>query len=121
MGWHKNDAGKKNLKKMQDFSKEIIRNIEWVHRATPAYTNPSATSAPPHLVAKITNWDMSEKIKSAIFNTNQEGKSAVFISQMYLKSLTEGNATFKYQADLKEQEPSIQDVFKVSDRRKCRF
>ena len=100
-------------KKMQDFSmEEIIRNIEWAHQATPAYTNPSATSAPPHLAAKITNWDMSEKIKSAIININQEGKSAVFVSQMYSKSLTEGNAALKYQADLKEQEPSIQGYVK---------
>ena len=31
---------------------------------------------------------------------------------MYLKSLTEGNAAFKYQADLKGQEPSIQGSVK---------
>ena len=49
---------------MQDFSKEeIIRNIEQAHWVTTAgRRNPSATSAPPFLVAKITNWDMLEKI-----------------------------------------------------------
>ena len=49
-------------KNMQDFSEEeIIRYIEQAHRVTTANRNPSATSAPPFLVAKITNWDMSEK------------------------------------------------------------
>ena len=56
---------------------------------------------------------MSEKIKSAIIKANQEGKSAVFVSQMYSKSLTERrNATLKYRADLKEQDPSIQGYVK---------
>ena len=50
-------------KNMQDFSEEeIIRYIEQAHRVTAANRNPSATSAPPFLVAKITNWDMLEKI-----------------------------------------------------------
>ena len=51
-------------KNMQDFSKEeIIRNIEQAHRVTTtSRRNHSATSAPPFLVAKITNWDMLEKI-----------------------------------------------------------
>ena len=95
---------------MQDFSKEeIIKNIELAHRVTTAKRNPSVTSAPP-----ITNWDMSEKIKSAIIKANQEGKSAVFVSQMYSKSLTERrNAALKYRADLKEQDPSIQGYVKL--------
>ena len=43
-------------KNMQDFSKEeIIRYIERAHRVTTANRNPLATSAPPFLVAKITN------------------------------------------------------------------
>ena len=72
-------------KNMQDFSKEeILKNIERAHRVTTANRNPFATSsAPPFLVAKIINWDMSEKIKSAIIKANQEGKSAVFVWQMY--------------------------------------
>ena len=52
---------------------------------------------------------MSEIIKSTIIKANQVGKLAVFVSQMYSKSLTERrNATLKYQADLKEQDLSIQ-------------
>ena len=100
-------------KHMQDFSKEeIMKNIERAHRVTTANRNPSAT-VPRFVVAKITNWDMSEKIKSAIIKANQEGKSAVFVSQMYSKSLTERrNAALKYQADLKEQDPSIQGYVK---------
>ena len=43
-------------KNMQDFSKEeITRYIERAHRVTTANRNPLATSAPPFLVAKITN------------------------------------------------------------------
>ena len=102
---------------MQDLTKEeIIRYIERAHRVTTANRNPSSTSsALPFFVAKITNWDMSEKIKSVIIKANQEGKSPVFVSQMYLKSLTEiRNAALKYRADLKEQDPSIQGYVKFS-------
>ena len=101
-------------KNMQNFSKEeIIKNIERAHQVTTANRNPSATSAPPFLVAKITNWDMLGEIKSAIIKANQEGKLAVFVSQIYSKSLTERrNATLKYQADLKEQDLPIQGYVK---------
>ena len=99
---------------MPDFSKEeIVKNIERAHHVTTAKRNTSASSTPPFLVAKITNWDMSEKIKSAIIKANQEGKSAVFVSQMYSKSLTERrNVALKYRADIKEQDPSIQGYVK---------
>ena len=57
---------------------------------------------------------MSEKIKSAIIKANQEGKSAVFVSQIYSTSLTERrNVALKYRADLKEQDPPIQGYVKV--------
>ena len=97
-------------KNMQDFSKEyIIKNIERAHWVTTANIYPSATSAPPFLVVKITNRNVSQKIESAIIKANQEGKSAVFVSQMYSKSLTErGNAALKYKTDLKENDRSIQ-------------
>ena len=96
-------------KNMQDFSKkEIIKNIELAHRVTTANRNTSATSAPRFLIAKTTNWDMSEKIKSAIIKANQEGKSEVFVSQMSSKSLMEKrNAALKYRTDLKEQDPRL--------------
>ena len=85
-------------KNMQDFLKEeIIRYTERTHQVITANRSPSVTSALPFLVAKITNWDMLEKIKSAIIKANQEGNSAVFVSQMYSKSLTEErNAALKY-------------------------
>ena len=94
-------------KNMQDFSKkQIMKNTERTHRVTIANRNPSPTLSKPFLVAKITNWNMSEIIKSAIIKSNQEGKSVVFVSQIYSKSLTEGrNAALKYRADLKEQDP----------------
>ena len=97
-------------KNMQDFSKEyIMKNIERAHQVTTANRYPFATSAPPFLAAKIKNWSMSEKSKSAIIKANQDGKLAVFVSQMYSKSLTERrNAALKYRTDLKEHDPSIQ-------------
>ena len=103
-------------KNMQDFSmEEITKNIERAHRVTTVNRNPSATSASPFLAAKITNQDMSETIKSTIIKANQVGKLAVFVSQMYSKSLTERrNATLKYQADLKEQDLSIQGYVKFT-------
>ena len=99
---------------MQDFSKEeIIKKIERAHRVTSANRNLSATSAPPFLVAKITNWHMLGRIKSGITKANQEGKSAVFVSRMYSKSLTERrNAALKYRTNLKEQDPTIQGYVK---------
>ena len=96
------------------FLEEIIKNIEQAHRVTTANRNFSATSAPPFLVAKSTNCDMSEKIKSAIIIANQEGKSAGFVLQVYSKSLMKRrNATLRYRADLKEQDPSIQSYEKL--------
>ena len=56
---------------------------------------------------------MPEKIKSAIIKANQEGKSAVFVSQIYSKSLTERrNAALMYWAGLKEQDLLIQGYVK---------
>ena len=56
---------------------------------------------------------MPEKIKSAIIKANQEGKSAVFVSQIYSKSLTERrNAALMYRAGLKEQDLLIQGYVK---------
>ena len=47
---------------------------------------------------------MLEKIKSAIIEANQEGKSAVFVSQMYSKSLAERrNVALKYREISKRQ------------------
>ena len=57
-------------KHVQDFSKEeTIKIIERVHRVLTANRNPSATKT-PFLVAKITNLDMLEKIRSAIIKAN---------------------------------------------------
>ena len=70
MGSHKNGAGKRNLKTCARFLKgRNHKNIERAHRVLTANRNPSAT-APPFLVAKITNSEMSEKIKSAIIKAN---------------------------------------------------
>ena len=56
---------------------------------------------------------MSKKIKTAIFKVKQEGKSSIFVSQMYSKSLTvRRSVASKYRADLKEPIPSIQGYVK---------
>ena len=87
---------------------EIVKYIKVC--ITTVNRNPYGTSAPPFLVVKITNLDMSEKFKFAIIKANQEGKSAVFVSQMYSESLTERkHAALTYLKEhLKEQDPSIQ-------------
>ena len=46
---------------------------------------------------------MSKKIKTAILKVKYEGKSSIFVSQMYSKSLTvRRSVALKYRADLKE-------------------
>ena len=56
---------------------------------------------------------VGKKIKSSIIKANKEGKPAVFVSQMYSKSLTERrNVALKYRADLKGQDPSVQGYVK---------
>ena len=47
-----------------------------------------SNNVPPYLVTKITNWEFSERIKSASIIENQNGNSWVFVLQMYSKSLT---------------------------------
>ena len=47
-----------------------------------------SNNTPPYLVAKIANWKLSERIKSAFIVKNKNGSSRVFVSQMYSKSLT---------------------------------
>ena len=51
--------------------------------------------------------------KKILVPPNQEGKSAIYVSQMYSKSLTERrNAALNDRADLKELDPSIQGYVK---------
>ena len=73
-------------KVLTEASKEkIATNIERAHRVQ----NNSETSGKrsnntlPYLVAKIANWEFSERIKSAFIVENQNGNSRVFVSQMY--------------------------------------
>ena len=49
-----------------------------------------SNNTPPYLVAKIANWtdwEFTERIKSAFIVEYQNGNSQVFFSQMYSKSL----------------------------------
>ena len=65
---------------------EISKNIETAHRVHSKGT--SSNRSPPYLVVKMVNWEFSEKVKSVFIQENQNGRSQVFVSQMYSKSLT---------------------------------
>ena len=68
-----------------------------------------SNNAPPYLVAKITNWEFSERIKSAFIVENQNGNSRVFVTQMYKQLLTlKRNEAHQHWHELKEVDPSIQ-------------
>ena len=64
---------------------EILMNIEKAHRVHSKGT--SSNGSPPYLVVKMVNWEFSEKVKTAFIQENQNGRSQVFISQMYSKLL----------------------------------
>ena len=117
MGWHKNAAGKWNLKKYARFLKGRNHQKHWT---SPLGHNCWQKKPLCHISTTFSccqNYKLGHagKNKSAITKANQEGKSVVFVPQMYSKSLTERrNAALKYQADLKEisQDPSIQGYVK---------
>ena len=57
----------------------------------------------------MVNWAFSENVKSAFIQENQNGRSQVFVSQMYSKSLTlRQNQALKHWLEMKEEDPSIQ-------------
>ena len=61
-----------------------------------------------HLLVKMFNWELSENVKSAFIQENQNGWLQVFVSQMYSKSLTLcRNQALKQRHNMKEEDPSI--------------
>ena len=94
--------------------KEILKNIERAHRVCSKGT--SSNGSPLYLVVKMVNWEFSEKVKWAFIQENQNGQSQVFVSQMYLKSLTLcPNQALKHQHEIKEEDPSIQGYIRYPD------
>ena len=86
---------------------EIWNNIERAHRIHSKGT--SSNGSPPYLIVKMLNWEFSENVKSAFIQENKNGRSQVFVSQMYSKSLTlRQNQALKHQHEMKEEDPSIQ-------------
>ena len=88
-----------------------------------------SNNAPPYLVAKITNWEFSERTKSAFIVENQNGNSRVFVTQMYKQLLTlKRNEALQHWHELKEVDPSIQGyvrypatlMIKIAGEKKCR-
>lgn len=73
-------------------------------------TSTARREGPPHLVAKIKTFDISEEIRSAFINANQSGTSRVFSSQMYSTAITIiRNEPLKHRSELKEQDPIIKE------------
>ena len=64
---------------------EISKNMQHLLKEEMPTETPLQHQHHLFFVAKITNWDMSGKIKSAIIKANQEGTSTVFVPQMYSK------------------------------------
>ena len=93
---------------LPEITKEkISKNIERAHRVRSKGT--SLNGSPPYLVAKMVNWEFSEKVKSAFIQENQSGRSQVFVSQMYSKSLTlRRDLALKDRHEMKEEDPAIQ-------------
>ena len=61
----------------------------------------------------MVNWKFSEKAESAFIQENQNGRSQVFVSQMYSKSLTlRRNEGLKHRYEMKKEDPSIQAYIK---------
>ena len=91
----------------ETIKEEISKNIETARRVHSKGT--SSNRSPPYLVVKMVNWEFSEKAKSVFIQENQNGRSQVFVSQMYSKSLTlRRNQALKHRHEMKEEDPSIQ-------------
>ena len=83
-----------------------LTSLGRAHRVHSKGTSPNGS--PPYLVVKMVNWEFSEKVKSAFIHENQNGRSQVFVSQMYSKSLTlHRNKALKHRHEMKEEDPSI--------------
>ena len=93
---------------------EILKNIEIAHRVCRKGT--SSNGSPLYLVVKMVNCEFSEKVKWAFIQENQNGQSQVFVSQMYLKSLTLcPNQALQHQHEIKEEDPSIKGYIRYPD------
>ena len=96
-------------------SKEkISKNIERVHRVHSKGT--SSNEWLPCLVVKMVSWELSEKVKLAFIQENQNDQSQIFVSHMYSRSLTlSRNQVLKLRHEMKEEDPSIQGYIRYLD------
>ena len=86
---------------------EISKNIERANRVYSKST--SSNGSAPYLIVKMVNWEFSERVKSDFIQENQNGRSQVFASQMYSKSLRlRRNQALKHRHEMKEENPSMQ-------------
>ena len=83
---------------------DIIEKIERAHRS-----KESEFSEIPAIIAKFTDWDLTEKIKSGF----TKSKSSIYVSQMYSPALTKRrNNAMIARKKLKRLDPSIQAFVK---------
>ena len=82
----------------------LLKKIEKAHRS-----KESEFSEIPAIIAKFTDWDLTEKIKSGFMKS----KSSIHVSQMYTPAFTKrrNNATVTRKV-LKRLDPSIQAFVK---------
>ena len=83
---------------------DITEKIERAHRS-----KESEFSEIPGIIAKFTDWDLTEKIKSGFIKS----KSSIYVSQMYSPALTKRrNNAMIARKELKRLDPSIQAFVK---------
>ena len=94
---------------------EILKNIERVQGVHSK--GASSNESPPNLVVKMVKWEFSEKVKSALIQENWNGRSQVFVSQMYWKSLTlRWNQALKQKHEMNKEDlpPPHTRLYKIS-------
>ena len=85
---------------------DIINKIESAHRS-----KESEFSEIPTIIAKFTDWDLTEKIKSGFIKS----KSSIYVSQRYSPALTKRrNNAMIARKELKRLDPSIHAFVKYS-------
>ena len=64
----------------------------------------------------MVSWELSEKVKLAFIQENQNDQSQIFVSHMYSRSLTlSRNQVLKLRHEMKEEDPSIQGYIRYLD------
>ena len=103
-----------------NITKEVIHSfIERCHRsggnntANPVESPSNNQPAIPIIIAKISNWVFSEKIKSAFLQLNRARRSNIYVSQMHSKAITDRqNKALQHRMMLKREDPTLKGYVK---------